>query len=188
MAEFTPFWQQPSHPQSIQIVQGDQAYKAAAYSLVSLPAGALFAKITTATSVDHDTYTSVATAQKSRIELNSDLVYCNHSCDPSLVFDMIKFEVRVADDRPLTVGAELTFFYPSTEWEMVQPFQCECKAGAGKCLGLISGASKIDRTVLQKYWLNKHIQQLVDEKTQAEFERGIGSYHEGRAVAIPTPS
>lgn len=186
MSEFTPFWQQPSHPESIQVVQGDEAYKAAAYSLVSLPAGALFAKITTATQGDHDTYTSVANGVGSRIELNSDLVYCNHSCDPSLVFDMTNFEVRVAGDRPLTVGAELTFFYPSTEWGMVQPFQCECKSS--KCIGLIAGASEIDTAVLQKYWLNRHIRQLVDEKMRAEVGQNITKKHEGSAVAIATPS
>ena len=47
------------------------------------------------------------------IELHSDLVFCNHSCRPTLVFDMAKLEVRVADDRPLSVGDDLTFFYPT---------------------------------------------------------------------------
>ncbi|OGM49267.1 galactose-proton symport [Aspergillus bombycis] len=161
MAEFIPRWQQPSHPDRLLVVKGDQPYTSSARSLVSLPAGAVFAKITTATPGDHDTYTSVATGIGSRIELNSDLVYCNHSCAPSLVFDMTRFEVRVAEDRPLAVGDELTFFYPSTEWAMVQPFQCACGAGLGKCLGRIAGASQIHSSVLREYWLNTHIQQQL---------------------------
>ncbi|KAF5856989.1 hypothetical protein ETB97_006445 [Aspergillus alliaceus] len=122
MGEFKPFWEQPSHPDKIEVVKGNKPYKSSAYSKIFLPAGALFTKIATATFVDHDTYTTVATSKNSRIELNSDLVYCNHSCNPSLVFDMTRFEVRVSEDRPLSVGDELTFFYPSTEWKMVQPF------------------------------------------------------------------
>lgn len=114
MTEFAPSWQQPSHPDRLQVVKGDQAFQSSARSLIALPAGALFAKITTATHVDQTTYTSVADGRNSRIELNSDLVYCNHSCQPSLVFDMTRFEVRVAE-RPIAVGDELTFFYPSTE-------------------------------------------------------------------------
>ncbi|KJZ69530.1 hypothetical protein HIM_11072 [Hirsutella minnesotensis 3608] len=160
MSELLPSWEQPSHPDRLKIVKGDQPYKAAAYSLVSLKAGALFAKITTATLVKHTTYSSVATGKDSRIELNSDLVYCNHSCSPSLIFDMTRFEVRVLDNRPLNVGDPLTFFYPSTEWEMVQPFHCECDAGA-ECLGFIEGASTIAPSVLAKYWLNKHIQTAI---------------------------
>ncbi|UNI22412.1 hypothetical protein JDV02_008303 [Purpureocillium takamizusanense] len=165
MAEFTPFWEQPSHPGLIRVVKGSRPYTAAAYSLVSLPAGAHFAAITTATSVPHTTYTSVATGSDSRIELNSDLVYCNHSCRPSLVFDMTRFEVRVADDRPLGVGDALTFFYPSTEWDMVQPFSCECGAGDGVCLKRVAGASAIDPEVLlARWWLNEHVRALATEK------------------------
>lgn len=163
MPEFIPCWEQPSHPDHLQVAKGDQPYKSAAYSLISLPAGALFAKITTATFVDQTTYTSVATGKDSRIELNSDLVYCNHSCNPSLVFDMARFEVRVSEDRPLAVGDELTFFYPSTEWEMVQPFRCECSANPDQCLGFIAGSSKIEPSVLARFWLNDHIRQLLKD-------------------------
>ncbi|KAI6783643.1 uncharacterized protein J7T54_005672 [Emericellopsis cladophorae] len=164
MSEFTPTWQQPSHPDLIKVVKGDEPYQAAAYSLVSLPAGALFSKITTATPASQDTYTSVANGENSRIELNSDLVYCNHSCDPSLVFDMTKFEVRVSDRRPLAVGDALTFFYPSSEWKMVQPFKCGCNAGAA-CLGYIAGASAIPSSVLSRYWLNDHVRAFLDRSS-----------------------
>ncbi|PHH93340.1 hypothetical protein CDD83_7125 [Cordyceps sp. RAO-2017] len=165
MAELTPFWQQPSHPDRIKVVKSPEAFSSAAYSLVSLPAGALFARITTATAAEQTTYTSVATGRDSRIELNSDLVYCNHSCSPSLVFDMARFEVRVADDRPLTAGDALTFFYPSSEWDMVQPFECQCGAGA-KCLGVIAGASKLEPSKLAGYWLNDHIRQLAADRSR----------------------
>ncbi|KAJ6076958.1 hypothetical protein N7499_008939 [Penicillium canescens] len=167
---------QPSHPGRLRVLKGDQPFQSSAQSLIALPAGALFAKITTAIPVgDQRTYTSVATGRNSQIELNSDLVFCNHSCKPSLVFDMKRFEVRVVDDRPLEVGDDLTFFYPSSEWEMVQPFQCQCNAGASHCLGLISGASQIEPSVLHRYWLNDHIRQLVAEEREQVMESSAPS-------------
>ncbi|KAJ6442238.1 galactose-proton symport [Purpureocillium lavendulum] len=166
--EFTAFWEQPSHPELIQVVKGTRPYAAAAYSLVALPAGAHFARITTATPVPQTTYTSVGTGRDARVELNSDLVYCNHSCAPSLVFDMARREVRVADGRPLRRGDPLTFFYPSSEWDMVQPFRCECGEGVQVCLGVVAGASNIDPLVLSRYWLNDHVRELLAEKMGAE--------------------
>lgn len=158
MSEFTPTWKQPSHPESIQVVKGDQPYTSSARSLVALPAGALFSKITTAIPAPRKTYTSVQTGPGVNIELCSDLVYCNHSCSPSIEFDMSTLEVRVARDRPLRVGDELTFFYPSTEWDMTQPFNCTC--GSQNCLGFIAGSKDMDMAVLSGYWLNAHVKQL----------------------------
>lgn len=41
---------------------------------------------------------------------------------------MQRWEVRVSEDgEGLKEGDELTFFYPSTEWSMAQPFDCLCK-------------------------------------------------------------
>ncbi|KAF3911165.1 hypothetical protein AA313_de0208930 [Arthrobotrys entomopaga] len=172
---------QPTHPDRILVLTSDAAYKSSAQSLISLPAGSLFAKITTATYVDKRTYTSVATGPNSRIELNSDLVFCNHSCKPSLIFDMIRFEVRVSDERDLRVGDPLTFFYPSSEWSMVQPFDCECGAGVD-CLGYISGARDIDYHILEKYWLNQHIRKLVEEKKNKETETVTGEAGSGNPL------
>ena len=77
---------------------------------------------------------------------------------------MKAFEVRVARDRPLTAGDELTFFYPSTEWDMAQPFTCSCGAPDGRCKGWIAGASRLGKEKLQGYWLNEHIvSRLVKE-------------------------
>lgn len=163
MTEFISTWKQPSHPTTIQVVKG-APYQSSARSLVSLPAGALFSKITTAIPVAHKTYTSVQSGIGLNIELCSDLVYCNHSCSPSLEFDMSKFEVRVSRDRPLSVGDELTFFYPSTEWNMVQPFRCNCRSE--KCLGVISGSESL-AGVRKQYWLNEHIVELAAKEISA---------------------
>ena len=157
-ANFPP----PTHPDCLRVERSTKAFASGAYSLVDLPAGALFAKITTATP-GKKAYTSVQTGRNTHIELNSDLVYCNHSCAPSLVFDMGRMEVRVVDDRPLKAGDALTFFYPSTEWDMDQAFQCTCGAGDGICKGWISGAKNMSDK-LNGYWLNDHISDLLNEK------------------------
>lgn len=149
----------PTHPDILQVQYSPQAFSSSAISQTSLPPGALFTKITTATP-STKAYTSVQTGRDSHIELNSDLVFINHSCTPSLNFDMHRMEVRVVDDRPLRKGDVLSFFYPSTEWEMDQPFQCLCGGGEGVCKGRISGAKYLTAEQVQGYWLNPHIEEM----------------------------
>lgn len=87
------------------------------------------------------------------------LRYCNHSCDPNCYFDVDAFEFVAL--RDIAVGDELTFFYPSTEWSMDQPFDCHC--GAADCLGAVTGASATAPEVLERYRLSDYItSQLTD--------------------------
>jgi hypothetical protein len=64
--------------------------------------------------------------------------------------------------RPIQAGDEFTFFYPSTEWNMSQPFVCNCKTEA--CLQLINGASHLDPSTLNKYRLTDFIIQQSERK------------------------
>jgi hypothetical protein len=151
----------PSHPDLIEIHRGSGSFSSYSTSLVDLNAGSLFTRITSATLVSAAAYSTVQTGKDSHVELNSDLLYTNHSCDPSLIFDMKQMEVRVVDDRPLKKGDVLTFFYPSTEWEMAQAFDCQCRTP--KCLGTIQGAKHMQRDILRTFWLNKHIEDLLKQ-------------------------
>lgn len=154
----------PTHPTLLHVHRSPKVFSSWAISQTSLPAGSLFAKITTATP-GPKAYTSVQTGRDTHIELNSDLVFINHSCAPSLVFDMHAMEVRVVDNRPLQKGDVLSFFYPSTEWEMAQPFECMCgAAGDGVCKRWIRGAKDMSDAELEGYWLNPHI---VDMKASS---------------------
>lgn len=85
------------------------------------------------------------------------LRYLNHSCDPNLFVD-VRAE-HVITLRPIGEGEELTFFYPSTEWRMQDPFPCEC--GASDCLRQIRGASLLSAGVLQRYRLSPVIMELI---------------------------
>jgi hypothetical protein len=163
MAPVIPHWPQPSHPDLIKVILRPEAFTSSASSLVALPAGSLFTRLETATPAPK-AYSSVQISRDEHIELNSDLIYCNHSCAPSLEFDMQKFEIRVARDKDIKVGDALTFFYPSTEFDMAQPFQCECSAGEGNCKGWIAGAGQMAREALEGYWLNEHIEILLAEQ------------------------
>ena len=108
------------------------------------------------------TYLTVQTGVESHITLQPEfLQYINHSCDPNVFFDTTTFELICL--KPLQPGDELTFFYPSTEWDMSQPFVCNCKTT--QCLQLINGASHLDQTTLKKYRLTDFIKQQSDKNT-----------------------
>lgn len=74
----------------------------------------------------------------------------NHSCEPNVVFDLSskdasKWHIRALQDvgvgtarKGLFCGSHsylcvqaVTFFYPSTEWDMDQPFRCICGRPVG---------------------------------------------------------
>jgi hypothetical protein len=157
-------WTQPSHPDVLKVSDGagGGSFMTHAVSMKDFPAGAVIAKMDAATPATRRSYATVQASKTGDIDLNSDLVYCNHSCDPNLVFDMKKMEARVGDKAGLKKGDDFTFFYPSTEWDMQQPFQCTC--GSDQCIGLIRGAKWMSKEQLQRYWLNEHIEELLSEQ------------------------
>ena len=63
--------------------------------------------------------------------------------------------------RDVAVGEELTFFYPSTEWEMSSPFICLC--GATNCIHVVAGTRFLPLSTLEQHFLNRHIRELMIE-------------------------
>ncbi|GBF60235.1 hypothetical protein TMEN_2647 [Trichophyton mentagrophytes] len=197
-------WPQPSHPAAVRVVSSrllastdtdthsstdssssaddNEKKKAASFCLTAvaardIPAASLVARNTSTTLAAVKAYSTVQVSRDAHIELNSDLLYCNHSCDPNVRFvtstlaadslqgppgASVAGALEVWSTRAIRAGEELRFFYPSTEWEMSQPFRCSC--GAGQCLGWVDGASKTAAEVLQRYWLSDHIRALLGEK------------------------
>ena len=82
----------------------------------------------------------------------------NHSCNPNLVLDTTRMLVIAA--RDISPGDELTFFYPSTEWEMAVPFICAC--GSTNCIHVVAGARYLSPAVLERYFLNQHIRRMIN--------------------------
>jgi SET domain len=99
-------------------------------------------------------YLTVQTGDDTHITLKPEfLQYINHSCSPNMFFDTTNMQLLCL--TPIEPGDQFTFFYPSTEWQMAQPFECRC--GSAACIGMIDGASKIDRAVLSRYRLTDYI-------------------------------
>lgn len=88
MSPLKPSWKQPSHPEIQQVIFGDaNDFTTKSLSKVSLPPFGLFAKLDfpPCELVDEPTYATVQMGKDKHLTLNSDLLYINHSCEPSLV-------------------------------------------------------------------------------------------------------
>ena len=85
------------------------------------------------------------------------LEYINHSCDPNCFFDTKRFVLIALKD--ISAGEEFKFFYPSTEWDMEEAFECYC--GCKNCLHEIRGAKYLDEHQLQQYRFTDFIQQKL---------------------------
>lgn len=105
-------------------------------------------------------YLTVQVNEQEHIMLAPEfLQYINHSCNPNVFFDITDRVVTCL--RKIEVGEEMTFFYPSTEWSMVQEFDCYCKTQ--KCLGRIQGALHLHPATLQAYQLSDYIKQKIEK-------------------------
>ncbi|CCO29989.1 hypothetical protein RSOLAG1IB_06370 [Rhizoctonia solani AG-1 IB] len=100
------------------------------------------------------------------LELNSVLVYANHSCSPNVIVDVgasdsNKWHFRALKD--ISPGDDITFFYPSTEWDMMQAFDCKCQEK--NCLGNIQGSKYLTyEEVEARGFVSPHIAQLMEER------------------------
>ena len=83
----------------------------------------------------------------------------NHSCDPNVILDTDNLQMIAR--RDIEQGEELSFFYPSTEWEMDAPFICLC--GASNCIHVVAGARFLPLSTLENHYLNKHIREMMIE-------------------------
>ena len=110
------------------------------------------------------TYLTVQTGDDRHITLVPEfLQYINHSCAPTVFFDTTKMELICL--KALAPGDELTFFYPSTEWDMAQPFVCNC--GTPECLQFINGASHLSKDVLKRYKLTDFIRGKIKREQRS---------------------
>ena len=103
-------------------------------------------------------YLTVQTGIHEHITLKPDfLQYVNHSCDPNVFFDTTNMQFRSL--KNISPGEELCFFYPSTEWDMAQPFTCKCNTPS--CLKEIKGAAFLPEEILLKHQLTDFIRRQL---------------------------
>lgn len=101
---------------------------------------------------------TIQVGRSAHVEDESGLAFLRHSCAPNVVVDASAL-LMVFALRDIAAGEELACFYPSTEWDMVRPFVCEC--GAPQCLRLVAGARYLSADVLGRYFVNAHIRDLL---------------------------
>jgi hypothetical protein len=115
--------------------------------------------------LNEPTYLTVQVGIDKHIMLQPEhLQYINHSCDPNVFFDT--YAMKVIALKEIAEGDEMTFFYPSTEWDMAQPFTCYC--GCSNCLGEIRGAAHISPEIISTYTLTRFIQQQLHDRSNKE--------------------
>jgi SET domain-containing protein len=83
----------------------------------------------------HRTWRTVQIGQNRHIK-NELLDYVDHSCHPNAVFVIEALQLVAL--RAIAAGEPITFFYPGTEVELAEAFQCSC--GSERCLGWVTGA------------------------------------------------
>ncbi|MEP7143685.1 MAG: SET domain-containing protein-lysine N-methyltransferase [Ferruginibacter sp.] len=134
------------------------------YATTAFNTGDMIAKFYAATTQNYPTYLTVQTGRDTHIILEPVfLQYINHSCDPNVFFDTTAMQVICI--KPIHPGDELGFFYPSAEWEMAQPFVCNC--GSKNCLQLINGAAHLSEETISRYRLTDFILQKIKQKNTA---------------------
>ncbi|KYK55366.1 hypothetical protein DCS_07329 [Drechmeria coniospora] len=165
MAPVTPHWRQPSHADIQEVLVNQTDFTSRSLSKIALAPFAVYAKLRLPPchATREPTYATVQIGRDRHMSLNSDLLYINHSCEPSLIFDTGSMSI-LAGPKGLRHGDELTYFYPSTEWHMAQPFSCHC--GTPACRGTISGARDMTAEQLEGHWLSGHIRDLLAEQQQ----------------------
>jgi hypothetical protein len=133
----------------------------ALYALQSFQPGEVIAEFGAGTIAAEPTYLTVQVDVGKHITLQPEfLQYINHSCDPNVFFNTTTMELVAL--KEIKLEEEMTFFYPSTEWEMVQPFKCYC--GSQACLAEIKGAAYLSKNVLKRYRLTDFIQQQLAKR------------------------
>lgn len=79
--------------------------------------------------------------------------FMNHSCDPTV---LIRGRSVIAL-KPIDFGQDITFNYNTTEFDMAEPFACQC--GSDRCLGRVQGFRHLSADERQRLrpWLADHL-------------------------------
>lgn len=133
----------------------------ALFALRSFQPGEVIAEFWPGTIAAEPTYLTVQVDVGKHITLQPEfLQYINHSCDPNVFFDTTLMKVIAL--KEIREEEEMTFFYPSTEWQMTQSFNCYC--GSANCLGNIKGAAFLPEEVWRQYRFTDFIQQQLAKR------------------------
>jgi len=134
----------------------------ALFALQSFQPGEMIAEFYAGTIASEPTYLTVQVDVGKHITLQPEfLQYINHSCEPNVFFNTTTMQLIAL--KEIQQEEELTFFYPSTEWEMIQPFNCYC--GSINCLREIRGAAYLPKNIWKQYRLTDFILQQLTKRS-----------------------
>lgn len=103
---------------------------------------------------------------ESRHLRNEFLNFVDHSCAPNALLDVESLALVAI--RDIAVDTPITFFYPGSEVELSQPFDCQC--GSSECLGVINGGFYLTREQM-RWCVDKGYSTAF---MQRQFERLLG--------------
>ncbi|KAG8728631.1 hypothetical protein FRC12_021613 [Ceratobasidium sp. 428] len=143
-------------------------------SLVTFEAGQLMTPITGWTKTGQKTWSSIqhGVGEEDHFELNSVYVFMNHSCNPNVALDVSssncsKWHARVL--KKINPGDEITIFYPSTEWDSPQPFDCRCRTQ--NCVGYYRGSKYLSRQrVEESGYISPWVSQLMRDRDESHLK------------------
>ncbi|MEJ7625601.1 MAG: SET domain-containing protein [Ferruginibacter sp.] len=152
----SPLIQVISNHEFSEIRQNIQTKQKALYAIKAFKKDEMISSFTAGEISKDPHYLTVQTGIQQHITLVPEfLQYINHSCQPNVFFNTTTMKLIALAD--ITDNEELCFFYPSTEWEMAQPFYCYCSSK--DCLQNIRGAKYLSPDHILKYTLTDFIRQ-----------------------------
>ncbi len=144
-----------------EILQNKITNQKSLHALVPFKKGDLISNFSAGEVFSEPNYLTVQRGIREHITLMPQfLQYINHSCNPNVFFDTASMMIVALKD--IEPNEEFSFFYPSTEIDMAQPFICYC--GSKYCLQNIRGAKHIPAQIINKYRLTDFIQQQLHLK------------------------
>jgi hypothetical protein len=160
------------------IVKGEVSPGDRLTTTTRIRAGEVFCRIRDYRVVRAPTYQTVQVGSRLHAMALGSLASLNHHCNPNVLVDTARMAcVALRDIRP---HEELSYFYPSTEWEMDRPFLCLC--GADNCIRIVAGARYLSADVLGRYFINQHIHQLITSEVRRGRQRVLKNLPRRRNV------
>jgi hypothetical protein len=89
---------------------------------------------------DHRTWRTLQLDENRHLR-NEFLNFIDHSCSPNAILDVDSLALVAI--RDIIAGEPIAFFYPGSEVEMSQKFECHC--GSSDCLRRIEGGFYLTR-------------------------------------------
>ena len=130
-------------------------------SLSDIKRGTMIYRLSNYTQHAYPTFKTIQTSHNIHVNDKSIISYMNHSCNPCCNIDTLTYKVYANKD--IKKHDELTFFYPSTEWSLKQPFLCRC--GNKNCIGYVYGAYDLNVSKYTKtHFMNLHILEMYYAK------------------------